>query len=221
MPVPFWDAILNAPGRQVGLEMAEGAAIPALLGGGAFGGLWFGREKAGRAALKAGRVLGRGAEATARGAGRLAAGGLGAAARHPKTTIATAAILGAGASLAHAAFSPDVQNTVFHDPDFLPHEGNFPGHLIGGELAAQVINNYRPSDIDNPYAAQLHMGSGTIYQTPDYEYGRPINGQALGAIAGSRTFGGWNIQSRQRIRGKGIDVGADGRIVFGMWNARR
>lgn len=218
MSVPFWDAM--RPSFHASLELGEGA-IPALLGGGALGGgLWFGRRKAGAAALKVGRVVAGGAEATARGAGRAAAGGLNVAARHPRSTVAAAALLGAGASIAHAAFSPDVQNAVFQDPDFLPHQGNFPGHLIGGELAAQVINNYRPSDIANPYKAQLRGGSGTIYQTPDYEGGRPINGQALGDMGGSRTFGGWNIQSRQRIRGNS-DVGADGRIVFGMWNARR
>lgn len=172
-----------------------------------------------RAGKRVGTRAGHMAAGTLRGTGRAGGGILNAMAAHPKSTIAAAIGLGAGASLVDAAFSPEVQEQVFGDPDMVKIGRPGVGNMLKSSAQATFLEDYRASDMNNPYQA-LGRG-GAVFQTPSYLHGRPVMGPALGDIAGSRVFGGFNISPTNRIRGSGSNNIADGSMVFGMWNARR
>jgi hypothetical protein len=173
--------------------------------------------------LRAGRAVGnvaeRGLQSGARVGGRAGVGALDWMARNPKKTIAGAAILGAGASLVDAAFSPEVQEQVWGDPDMVKIGRPGIGNALKASAGAVFMENFNEADVGDPYSA-LNRG-GAAYQTPQYIRGRPVQGPTLGNIAGSRVFGGYNISPTKRIRGEGSKNIADGSMVFGMWNARR
>lgn len=160
------------------------------------------------------RAPGRAGVGAVRGAGRAGVGGLRWAGNHPRTAITAAALAGAGVGLAQSATTPQVQEAVFGSPTAL-------SDIARERAVATFLGGYNPSDRNNPRSAMNR--SGTVLTTPNYLYGRPVQGAFLGDIAGSRTLGGYTLNPdyRNRIRGSGREQPANGAMVFGMYNLRR
>lgn len=145
---------------------------------------------------------------------RGAKGALNAAVNHPRLAIGGAVLAGAAVAQAQSALTPNAQEA------FLGAPGAF-GLIAREQATATMLHGYNPQDRANPYDATVR--GGTVLSAPSYLYGRPIQGNFMGDVAGSRVLGGYNIPSsyRNRIRGSGREQPANGAMVFGMYNLRR
>jgi len=167
-------------------------------------------KSAGRAALNTSKLMGRGAlrggEVVGRGAlrsGEFAGKGL---ARHAGVAMGVAAVAGLGAGLMQGAGS-EVQELLTGDPEAFKHNAQ-------ARLKGILVDSW-------------DQDSRSDWGTVNYLGGRPIQGNRLGGVAGSRVLGNYGQTSSfpgrapAGRRGSGQTAAADGSIVFGAYNLRR
>jgi hypothetical protein len=158
-------------------------------------------------------LLEEAAESTLRGIGKVVRSNAERGYRFPKYTAATTALAGFGIAALKGISGP-AQELVTGSPTAIRDTAS--------AWATSVFEeNYNPNDRRDPYAALVRRGD--LYVTPQYLYGRSVQGQVLGNYSGSSVSGVYNLDYglQRRVRGTGRTQPVNGSLVFGQYNLRR